>query len=143
MASHGDNWFSVAHLHWARLWLLIGMLIIFLIFYLSLASKTPSVVHFDHADKVLHFLAYGVLMGWFVQVFHNRKGRLLIALGFIAMGILIEVLQAQHPMRHFDVLDMLANTTGVTLAWLIGFTQLDSILIWFERMIFRFYQPSS
>ncbi|MCB1756349.1 MAG: VanZ family protein [Gammaproteobacteria bacterium] len=137
-----ENWFSVAHLQWARVWLLIGMLLITSIFYLSLTSRQLPIPHFRHVDKALHFAAYGFLMGWFVQIFHNFKGRLVIGLGFIAMGVTIEFLQALHPMRHFDVLDMLANMTGVTLALLAGFTWLDSILVWFEKSWLHLSQNS-
>ena len=127
-------WFSVAHLKWARLWLLVGAFLVTLIFYLSLTSSSLPVPHFRNVDKVLHMVAYGALMGWFVQIFHHQKGRLLIAVAFVLMGIGIEFLQALHPMRHFDVLDMLANFTGVALALLAGLTWLDSILMRLEQI---------
>ncbi|MDO6460515.1 VanZ family protein [Granulosicoccaceae sp. 1_MG-2023] len=132
--AHAKIWFSVAHLKWARLWLLLGALLVCLIFYLSLTSSGLPVPRFSNADKVFHLLAYGALMGWFVQIFHHHKGRLLIASMFVLMGVAIEFLQAMHPMRHFDVLDMLANFTGVMLALLAGMTWLDSILVRLERL---------
>ncbi len=128
-----ENWFSVNHLQWARLWLLVGALMVTSIFYLSLSSRHLPFPHFANIDKILHLAAYAILMGWFVQIFHHRYGRLLIAFSFILMGILIEFLQAMHPMRHFDVQDMLANAFGVTLAWLSGLTWMDSILVKFEK----------
>ncbi len=130
---HRSDWFSVGHLQWARLWLLVGMLIITMIFYTSLTSSKLQVPHFRHVDKVLHFGVYALLMGWFVQIFHNRTGRLFVAMAFVLMGVMIEFLQAMSPIRHFDVLDMMANFTGVAIAWLAGFTWLDSILVWVEK----------
>jgi VanZ family protein len=133
-----DNWFSVAQLQWARLWLLLGGLLITLIFYLSLSAIQLPIPRIPNIDKVMHFTAYCCLMGWFVQIFHHRYGRLLIGLGFIVMGIAIEFLQALHPLRHFDVLDMLANMSGVIIAWAAGLTWLDSILVCTESMFKRF-----
>ena len=129
-----DDWFSVDHLKWARMWLLMGVLLITAIFYLSLTSASIiPVPHFRHIDKVMHLLAYAVLMGWFIQIFHDRRGRLFVACLFIAMGVGIEFLQGMHPRRQFDVIDMLANTGGVVLALLAGMTWMDSILIWLEK----------
>ncbi len=128
-----DDWFSVKHLRWARLWLLVGALLITAIFYLSLTSSSLPLPRFRHIDKVMHFLAYAVLMGWFIQIFHNRYGRVIVAGCFILMGVGIEFLQGMHPMRQFDVIDMFANMSGVIIALVAGLTWLDSILIWLER----------
>ncbi len=137
--AYNNNWFSIAHLRWARLWLLVGCLLIAAIFYLSLSSIRMPIPQFNNIDKFMHFMAYLALMGWFVQLFHHRYGRLFVALGFIAMGVCIEFLQALNPIRHFDVLDMLANTIGVTLAWLAGFTWMETILICLEKYWIRFF----
>ena len=133
-----ENWFSVDHLKWARLWLLVGALLITMIFYLSLTSHQLPIPSFKNVDKLLHLFAYTVLMGWFVQIFHHRYGRLFFAACFVLMGVTIEFLQALHPMRHFDVLDMAANLAGVGLAWLGGLTCMDSILIWLEKTWLQF-----
>jgi VanZ family protein len=39
------------------------------------------------------------------------------ALGFVAMGILIEFLQRMTGYRDFEVLDMVADAIGVLLGW--------------------------
>ncbi len=131
------HWFSLEHLQWARLWLFMGCLLIAIILFLSLGSVQLPIPDVDNVDKYMHFFAYSVLMGWFIQLYHHKFGRLLLALVFIAMGVGIECLQSLDPTRQFDVLDMLANTTGVTLALLAGFTSMDSILIVVEKFILQ------
>lgn len=88
------------------------------------------------ADKLYHAFSYGVLMGWWVQLFPRPLTRLLLASVFILFGIGIEVLQSFHPLRHFDVWDMLANTAGVVLAWLLGRTSFDQLLYRLETALF-------
>ncbi len=131
------HWFSLDHLQWARLWLFVGFLLVALILFLSLASIHLPAPDVENADKYMHFIAYLVLMGWFIQLYHHHVGRLIIALIFIAMGVGIEFLQSLSPIRHFDTIDMFANTTGITLAWVAGFTGVDSILKTVEKMLMR------
>lgn len=138
-----EAWFSVSHLKWARLWLLMGLLLITCVFYASFTSRGLPLPRIPYGDKLLHMSAYAVLMGWFVQIFHHHKGRLCIAGLFIAMGIAIEFLQDFYFKRHFDVIDMLANTVGVALALLAGMTWLDSILVAIERAWVRRFGHAS
>ncbi len=51
------------------------------------------------------------------------------------MGILIEVLQAMTPTRQFELLDMVANTSGVVLAWALAYTWFGGLLAKFEKLI--------
>ncbi len=113
-------------------WLTIGCCILATIFYFSFTSKSfvPSP---GHADKLYHGFAYAVLMGWWLQLYTNRRMRLGLVLLFIAMGACIELMQSFHPMRYFDLKDMLANAIGVLIAWVLGFMGFDQILYRFER----------
>ncbi len=119
-------------LAYRKLWLFVAVMLLVLILYLSMTSK-PYLPTPGHSDKLYHFLAYMVLMGWWLQLFQQRISRLILALVFIAMGVGIEVMQSYHPLRYFDVWDMLANTSGVVLAWLLGFTVFDQALYFVER----------
>ena len=80
-------------------------------------SLTPSPPHVDVAqgDKLGHFAAYGALMFWFAALYPAR--RLVFAIGFIALGIALELAQGMSGYRTFGVLDMAANTAGVLAGW--------------------------
>src|SRR5687767_5439850 len=113
-------------------WITVGMLWWTLIAVFSLITS-PHITMPNNTDKLYHALSYSVLMGWWLQLFPQPRTRLLLAGIFISFGIGIEFLQSFHPLRHFDVWDMLANSAGILLAWLLGKTPLDQILYRFEK----------
>lgn len=80
-------------------------------------------------DKWSHFVAYGVLMFWFCLLY-SRQGRL--AAAFIAMGIVIEILQSYTGYRSFEYADMVADAVGVLLGWILAQTSLRGLLQWLE-----------
>ncbi|HEY3487783.1 MAG TPA: VanZ family protein [Gammaproteobacteria bacterium] len=114
-------------------WLVIGVGWGLLILAFSMVSM-PYISMPDNTDKLYHAFAYCVLMGWWLQLFPQQAMRLLLVLIFILFGVSIEVLQSLQPLRHFDILDMLANSSGVILAWLLGqITLLGELLYRFEK----------
>ena len=114
------------------LWLGIGVLWWGLIAVLSLVSS-PYISMPGYTDKLYHAAGYTVLMGWWLQLFPQPRARTMLAAVFVLFGVAIEVLQSFEPLRHFDVLDMLANTSGVSIAWLLGsFTPFGQLLYRFE-----------
>ena len=125
-----------AELRWFRLWLGIGLALIAGVIFLSL---TPPIVKLpaEHFDKLFHAANYALIMGWFVQLYRGGRSYLLLALAFITLGIAIEILQGFHPMRYFDVLDMLANAAGVVLVWLLARGAFTSLLQRLERRVAR------
>ena len=114
------------------LWITVGVLLLSVIFYMSLTS-TPHVPMPGNWDKVYHGLSYLVLMSWWLQLFPNKAMRVLLMILFIGMGAGLEVLQSFHPLRYFDVGDMVANAAGVMAAWGLGWTVFDQWLLWFEN----------
>jgi len=98
-----------------RLWLALGWAMVCAVVWLSLTPSPPE-VDFKESDKVGHFLAYGVLMFWFAQLY-TRKTRFFYGAGFVAMGIALEFLQDALGYRTLDLTDMAANTLGVLLGW--------------------------
>ena len=98
-----------------RAWLFIGWLGV--VFALAF-SLGPSLLDKDsgQADKLVHLASYATLMFWWAQLVVRRRWRL--ALAVILYGILIEGLQGLTPNRQPDVLDALANSTGVLIGWL-------------------------
>lgn len=86
----------------------------------------PPKLDLEQGDKLGHFAAYGLLMFVFCLIYSQRATRLAYATGFIAMGVALEFLQGMTDYRTFDLLDMLANATGV-LGVLAGMLVLRSL----------------
>jgi VanZ family protein len=100
-----------------RLWFIGGLLLIAAIVFFSLTPH-PLESNIPEGDKLHHLLGYGVLMAWWSQLKLQQADRLRLAIGFIALGIVMEVAQGFTPTRQPDVFDALANTTGILLGWL-------------------------
>ena len=97
------------------LWLSLGWGLVLAVVYLSLTPKPPAIDIVSFGDKIGHFLAYAVLMGWWSQL-DSRHCRL--ALAFLLMGLALEVAQSFTDYRQGDVFDMAANSAGVGMGWL-------------------------
>lgn len=128
---------AVPDLKYRFVWLTLGYAIVTLVVYLSLTSKPVSIdISLPYQDKVFHAFAYFVLMSWFMQIYHDRFQRTMIALVFIFMGITLEYLQSFDRARMFEVADMVANSGGVTLGFCLALTRARNSLAWFEKKIF-------
>lgn len=125
----------ISHLRFKRLWIAVGVALIATIFIGSVSSIPTEIKHFMLQDKFMHVLAYGCLMGWFAQIFRHDLTRLLLVILFVVMGIFIEVLQSMTPTRQFEVMDMIANTSGVVLAWALAYTWVGTLLSKFENLL--------
>ncbi len=91
------------------------------IFWVSLTPRPPQPLDFNAADKLEHTAAYALLMWWFaVSTYNNRRMQITYAIGFVVMGVGIEFLQEMTGYRFYEVLDMLANTSGVFVGWLVS-----------------------
>ena len=124
------------NLKYKNFWLLIGYMLIAVVVYQTLTSS-PVNINVKVSDKFLHAMGYFVLMGWFVQIFHQKKQRLLWALFLVGMGIGMEFLQDLGGVRFYEVNDMLANGLGVLIAWALSVTKFSCILIYFEEKILK------
>lgn len=123
-------------LQWKVLWLALGWSLVLLIIYLSLKAPTPpkpSFFNLPNLDKLGHCLAYFTLTGWFVQLYVAPRARLKFALGFVVLGVILEILQGLGGMRQADWKDAAANITGVLLAWQLGKTWFATRLETFEH----------
>ena len=123
-------------LRWSNLWLATGWFLIAAVVYLSLTPAPPK-MDVPVGDKVGHVLAYTVLMFWFIQIYYATRSRVLIALGFVLMGIGLEFLQGLGGDRQFEVADMVANAAGVVIGWLSGPPRTGNLLSRLERIIPR------
>jgi len=126
---------SFPTLRYLSLWRSLGYLLVAAVVWLSLSPAPPETAAM-FGDKLGHLWAYGCLMGWFSQ-WHSGNQRAKLALGFIAMGLLMEYLQWLGGDRMPEALDMLANTSGVLLAWLLTRTFLGRLLINLESYLAR------
>lgn len=119
---------AASHLRFRRLWVGVGILLVLAVALGSVLSLPSSVQSVMIHDKALHTLAYACLMGWFTQIYRHDLTRLVFFVGLIAMGILIEFIQGSTGYRQFDILDMVANTSGVILAWALSYTWVGNVL---------------
>ena len=123
----------ITHLRFKRLWIGVGVLMIMAVTLGSIISLPAPIKDVMLQDKVLHTLAYACLMGWFAQIYRHDLTRLVLVVGLICMGIAIEFIQGTTGYRQFDVMDMVANTSGVVLAWALAYTWVGNLLAWTEQ----------
>jgi VanZ family protein len=100
-----------------RLWKLGGWLGVALTLVFSLGPPALDESS-GHTDKIVHLAGYAVLMFWWAQLVVVRRWKL--ALAIILFGIAIEGLQGLTPTRQPDLFDILANSSGVLLGWLVA-----------------------
>ena len=98
-----------------RTCVVLGWALVATVVYLSLTPSPPS-IDVEQGDKLGHILAYGSLMFWFAQLYARTSVRVGSAVGFVALGIALEFVQA-HVGRDFEVADMAADAIGVALGW--------------------------
>ncbi len=85
-------------------------------------------------DKLLHFLAYLTLSGWFGAVYQKpRHTRILLA--SVLIGLTLEVLQLFTGHRSLEWLDMLANALGAGVGIALARTRLGEGLIHLEKQL--------
>ena len=119
-------------LRYKTLWLSIGISLIITVITLSLMAPPTDIMDTLPNDKFGHFIAYFTLMGWFAQIYHTNKQRYLYLIGFLLLGLSLEILQGLGGVRQADSLDMLANTAGIVSAFLLTKTKLAYILVYIE-----------
>jgi len=123
-------------LRWVNVWLATGWCLIAAVIYLSLTPAPPK-MDMPAGDKTGHVLTYTVLMFWFIQIYYARRSRVLIALGFVLLGISLEFLQGLGGERQFEVADMIANTAGVMIGWISGPPRTGNLLSGVESVMLR------
>ena len=98
------------------IWLSVGFGLVALVIYLSVAGFYMPQSPFKIGDKLNHLLAYGVLMGWFGQLFLRWRHRYFIAIALVLLGVSMEFVQGTMAHRTFEWLDAGANSLGVVIA---------------------------
>lgn len=94
-------------------------------------------LNFQHQDKVLHFLFYGIfsfLLFRSISAYYNKSkpGWLIFLLTFLAIlfyGLMIEIIQDRFTVsRQGDIIDMVSNLAGyfIAMIFILLFTYLRS-----------------
>jgi len=118
-----------------RAWLAGGWLLVCLVAYFSLIPLPPQPVSFAHADKLEHGIAYTLLSLWFCQLYLSIRSRTIVIAALIGLGIGLEFVQGWTGYRFFDVWDMVANSIGVLLGFLLVRTPLGRLFIFIETVL--------
>lgn len=126
---------EVTGLRYLRVWQAVGAILIVAAFIASLGPyPIRSSIH--NLDKLFHAATYAGLAFWFMQL-NVRRRYFWVAIGLVAMGILIEYLQTYTRTRLADVYDALANTLGVAVGWGMTLTPAGRLLAMVDRWLGR------
>ncbi|WP_424682029.1 VanZ family protein [Frateuria sp. YIM B11624] len=86
-------------------------------------------------DKLLHVLAFAMLMGWWGNLYHRARQRLGVAAACLVFGLLIECAQWPHDPEDASVWDLAADALGLALGALLLRTPLAGVLACAERWL--------
>ena len=131
-----DNQNLNTRLKFLRFWRITGWTVVAVAWYVALDPSPVDLSAIQFGDKLVHTTAYLGMMLWLSQCY-ARQRRLTLAVFFIAMGVVIEFLQGWSGYRTFEVADMIANTLGVIIGWLISYTVAGKLFYKVERLISR------
>ena len=111
------------NLRYQNIWIFIGCFMIAFVVFETLTSS-PIKPGFKISDKFMHIVGYFGMMGWFVQIFQKNRERLVLAIGFVILGIMLEFIQGwggvtkpggQHCTRDGTNLCGLLGTPGLEI----------------------------
>jgi VanZ family protein len=108
-------------LRYVYFWLAGGILLLSAVLYFALSPTSGAAV--IPSDKAAHFLVFTALMLWFGGVFRLKRAPF-VALGLLAFGVLIELLQSRLEYRSAEVADALFDIGGILLGWALAATSL-------------------
>ena len=97
-------------------WQVAFVLCVFCVLVLALVPAPPRLFTTGW-DKSNHLLAFSVMAWLGARAFPQRM--VLVLLGLLAYGALIEILQSFTPTRSAEWLDLLADALGILVGWLI------------------------
>ena len=125
-------------LRYPKVWLTLGWLLVVGVIFGSLMPAawvrevTPAV-----SDKLMHFGAYFLLMVWFAGLYPRSK-HVLIAVGLVALGTALDILQGTATRtRSFELLDIAADAIGIVVALVLAAWLLEGWCLRLERLTTR------
>ncbi len=114
-----------------KIWLSIGYALLSMTAVLSLIPG-PDI---GGGDKLVHFVTYALLSGWFSLIVKYSRTLWAVLLGLIAFGLLMEYLQGFTSYRRQDIDDAIANSAGVMVGIAIHFSPLRGMLVKFDKFL--------
>ena len=114
-----------------KIWLSIGYALLSMTAVLSLIPG-PDI---GGGDKLVHFVTYALLSGWFSLIVKNTRTLWAVLFGLIAFGLLMEYLQGFTSYRRQDIDDAIANSAGVMVGIAIHFSPLRGMLVNFDKFL--------
>ena len=121
-------------LRYARRWQLAGVLLLALVMVAALVPKLPFeelTAQFKISDKVMHIAAFTFLTVWFAGQY-EKKSYWRIAVGLMAFGILIELVQGTISYRTSEWLDLLGDAAGIAAGLIIAMLGVGGWSVWVE-----------
>jgi VanZ family protein len=115
-------------------WSMLGWLLVVVVVMSSLLPG--AAIPMDDYDKFLHAGSYCVLMVWFAGVYTRRRYSI-IAVTLIALGVMLDAMQAGIATRQFDLADILANVVGVGIGLALSVWILGGWCQWIERLFIK------
>jgi hypothetical protein len=111
-----------------RSWRAIGWGLVAVIIWLSLTPH-PITIPLENGDKVGHVAAYAT------QLDMRHRSRLAYAIGFVALGVTLELAQGLTDYRFLEFADMAANAIGVMIGWTLSPPRGPDMLGFVERAL--------
>ncbi len=130
---NADNW---AQPRARRLWLGAGWLLLVVLIVLAVQPMPVIVPMESGIDKVLHLLAFLVLMLWFCGLYPaEHYERIFLLLLFY--GVAMEIAQEIAPDRLSEFADLVADIGGLVIGWLAALNGLAGWPRWIEQKVLR------
>ena len=124
---------ATSSLRFTQIWVVVGIGFVLVVAFLSL-TPDPLDIGQPTGLKLDHMIAYAWLMFWFGQIYRANGRRILLAIAFCALGVILECCQGMTDYRHFAYGDMLFNAAGVTVGLALSYTPLQYGLRTIEEM---------
>jgi VanZ family protein len=94
-------------------WAWVAWIVVVIVMSVLPESAPPIELLSHFSDKLMHFIAYGVLGLLPVLALESRPAAAAAVLAMVVLGFALEGVQALVPGRSFDLLDFAADNLGV------------------------------
>ena len=123
-------------LKYRKWWLAAGYTLVAIVVYLSLHPSPPDTRGVFMGDKLLHGLTYIVLTVWFCQLYQQHQFKIVAASLFI-LGVFVEIAQWGTGYRFFELADIVANSSGIVIGWLLALKLLSKLFLSIEKLLIK------
>ena len=110
--------YVVLPLRYSSSWLGIGVLMLLTVVALMLLPLRAPNVGVAYSDWFAHAVVFCILMIWFSGIL-QRSYRWAIFAGLLLFGALLELLQSFIDWRSGEFLDLVFNTIGLLIGWVL------------------------